>query len=228
LLGVQALEDHRANLAASPVGFLTPERRLLHNQGVEVNPAAEAPARHPVRAVALVITGLVVVTVLAAVALYLWLGTYTPLSAQGSFAPGPGVATPADNSGGSKPAFVPAGERQTFDTAFTLHNTGRFAATVTDLAPGGASAAPRPLRLLVTDSATASADPGHLHAFRQLRLGPGDSAILVVRWQVGCADRGGSADTVGLRYEYLSLFEREQTVTLPFAVTVRCGASQTP
>jgi hypothetical protein len=183
--------------------------------------AGALPARHPYRTLALVAGGLVVVVALAAVALYLWLGTYRPLSVAGSYAPGPGLATPAGASGG-KPAFVPAGERQTFDTAFTLRNTGRFRVTITEVVrrPAGA---PRPLRLLTTDSATASADPGHLHAFQQLRLGPHDSAILVVRWQVGCADGGGVADSVRLRYEYLSLFAREQTLTLPFAVTLRCA-----
>lgn len=188
--------------------------------------AEAAPARHPYRNAALVLAGLVLVTVLAAAALYVWLGRYAPLSAAGSFAPGPGVATPTGNTGG-RPMFVPLGERQTFDTAFTLSNTGRFAVTLTDLASGG-TVAPRPLQLLGTDSATASADPGHLHRFHELRIGPGDSATLVVRWQVGCADGSSSADAVRLRYEYLSLFDRTQTVQLPFAVTVRCGASQTP
>jgi hypothetical protein len=188
--------------------------------------AGALPARHPYRTLALVAAGLLIVVTLAAVALYIWLGTYAPLSASGSYAPGPGLATPAGGSDG-KPAFVPAGERQTFDTAFTLRNTGRFTVTVTDVVRPAATV-PRPLRLLTTDSATASADPGHLHAFQHLRLGPDDSAILVVRWQVGCADDAGVADTVRLRYEYLSLFDREQTVTLPFAVTLRCAASQTP
>jgi hypothetical protein len=183
-------------------------------------------ARHPYRALALVGAGLLIVFALAAVALYIWLGTYAPLSASGSYAPGPGLAKPAGGSNG-KPGFVPAGERQTFDTAFTLRNTGRFTVTVTDVVRRG-SALPRPLRLLTTDSATASADPGHLHAFQHLRLGPDDSAILVVRWRVGCVDGSGIADSVRLRYEYLSLFDRAQTVTLPFAVTLRCAASQTP
>lgn len=188
--------------------------------------AGALPARHPYRTVALVAAGLLTILALSAAALYVWLGRYAPLSASGSYAPGPGLATPAGGSDG-KPAFVPAGERRTFDTAFTLRNTGRFTVTVRDVVRRGA-AVPRPLRLLTTDSATASADPGHLRAFQRLRLGPDDSAILVVRWQVGCADGGGVADSVRLRYEYLSLFAREQTLTLPFAVTLRCAGAQTP
>lgn len=188
--------------------------------------AGAAAARHPYRTAALVAAGLVLLAVLAAAALYLWLGRYAPLRAAGSYAPGPGVVTPAGVSAG-KPAFVPAGERRTFDTAFTLRNTGRFATTVTDLVDRGGTA-PRALRLLATDSTAANADPQQLHAFEPLRLDPGDTAALVVRWQVGCAAGGGSADAVRLRYRYLSLFEREQTVALPFAVTVRCAGSQTP
>jgi hypothetical protein len=195
-------------------------RRARQNEGVDTS-AGALPARHPYRTLALVGAGLLIVVALAGVALYIWLGTYAPLNAAGSYAPGPGLATPAGGSGG-KPAFVPAGERETFDTAFTLRNTGRFTVTVTDVVRPG-TALPHPLRLLTTDSATASADPGHLHPFQHLRLGPGDNAILVVRWQVGCAKGGGAADRVRLRYEYLSLFARDQTVTLPFAVTLQCA-----
>jgi hypothetical protein len=192
-----------------------------------VDTSADArPARHPYRVAILVVIGLVALGVLAAAALYLWLGKYAPLSAEGSFAPGPGLASPAGAPGG-KASFTPRGERETFDTAFTLSNTGRFAVTLASLAQNGGKA-PAPLELLGTDSATASADPGHLHSFSELRIAPGDSAILVVRWKVGCADGTGSAQAVRLRYDYLKLFHRSQTVTLPFAVRVRCGRTPTP
>jgi hypothetical protein len=98
-----------------------------------------------------------------------------------------------------------AGAGRRHYTAFNLHNGGRFAVTVTGLARSGAATA-----LLATDSPTASADPGHLRRFAPLRLDPGDSAILVVHW-------GGAtcAGTVRLRYRYLSIFSRSETVTLP-------------
>jgi hypothetical protein len=185
---------------------------------VDVTTTTEAaPARHPLRAIGLVAGGLVLVVALAAAFLYVWLGAYAPLDAQGSFAPGPGARAPTAAATG-KPAFSPAGTRRTFDTAFTLRNTGRFAVRVTGLEPR-AAAGPKPVRLLVTDSATASADPGHLHPFTSVRLGPGDGAILVVRWNLEC----GSTDAVRLRYAYLSLFDNAQTLTLPFRVTLRCG-----
>jgi hypothetical protein len=157
--------------------------------------------------------GLVLVAAVAAGVLYAWLGAYAPLSARGSFAPGPGVGASTDAAAG-KPAFSPARARRTFDTAFTVRNTGRFTVTVTGLV--GGTTTPRPVRLLLTDSA--SPDPGHLHPFAGVQLGPGDSAILVVRWSLGC----GSADAVRLRYDYLSLFDNAQTLTLPFAVKPRC------
>jgi hypothetical protein len=120
-------------------------------------------------------------------------------------------------------------QRRSFDAAFTLHNDGRFAVSVTGLertTPGhppwlGATA------LLATTSSTASADPSELVAFRGLRLAPGDSAILVVRFGLRCAGAtAGSPDVytsgVRLRYRYLSLFTRTETIRLPFAVTLRC------
>jgi hypothetical protein len=183
---------------------------------VDVSSPGAAPARHPLRAVAVAVGVVVLVAGLAAVALYLWLGAYAPLDARGSFAPGPGTSAPIAGAAG-KPAFAPAGKGRMFDTAFTVRNTGRFTVTVRSLEPL-AGDGPQPVRLLATDSATASADPGHLHRFGDVRLGPGDSAIIVVRWSLGC----GSADAVRLRYEYLSLFDRAQTLTLPFAVTPRC------
>jgi hypothetical protein len=189
---------------------------------VEANTAAAAPARHPYRAAAIALAGVVLIVALAAAALYVWLGSYAPLSAKGSFAPGPGLGTPAGDATG-KPSFEPIARRRTFDTAFTLENTGRFTVTVTDVERREA-AGPKPVRLLVTDSATASAEPGHLHSFRDLRLGPGDTAILVVRWNLDC----GTSDAVSLRYEYLSLFDRAQTLTLPFGVKPRCGAAPKP
>jgi hypothetical protein len=164
----------------------------------------------------------VLVLALAAAALYVWLGAYAPLEARGGFAPGPGAANPAGGVGG-KPAFSTSAARRTLDTAFTVRNTGRFAVTLTGL-ERGATTGPEPVRLLVTDSATASTDPGHVHPFANVRLGPGDSAILVARWSMGC----GSTDGVRLRYEYLSLFDNAQTLALPFAVTRRCGAATKP
>lgn len=195
------------------------------NEAVDTS-AGAMPGRHPYRTAALVAAGLLLVAGAAAAALYFWLRTYAPLSSIGSYAPGPGLAAPANGAGG-KPAYTPRGERQTFDTAFTLSNTGRFAVTLTGLA-GTAGETPRPVGLLATDSATASADPGHLHRFHRLRLGPGDSALLVVRWKVGCAGKSGDADRLPVRYDYLSLFHRTQAVTLPFSVSVRCAASPAP
>jgi hypothetical protein len=158
-----------------------------------------------------------------------WLRTYAPLSAgTGGFAPGPGLGAdvrPVTGSGG-KTVFIPAYRKgRPFDTAFTLHNDGRFAVTVTGLAAKTNAPELRPDSLLTTDSSTASADPAHLQPFRPLRLDPGDSAILVVRWGLDCSPGAKTevfADEVALRYRYLSRFRRTERVRLPFAVTLRC------
>ena len=175
--------------------------------------AGSAPdrRRHPYRAAGLAAGGAVLVLGLAAAVLFLWLRTYAPLDAAGSFAPGPGVKTVV---AGKKPTFVPSGDELV--TAFTLHNRGRFAATIRSLEPSAGA-----VELQTTDSSTASAEPSHLHAFQPIRLDPGDSAILVVRWRFTCPAR--ASDAVRLRYRYLSMFTRTERIRLPFAVSPRCA-----
>jgi hypothetical protein len=195
--------------------------------------------RHPLRTAATVGAGALVVAVIVAAGLYVWLGAYAPLRALGTgYAPGPGIGAdvqPVPGSGG-RPVFFPT-LRRSFDTAFTLHNHGRFAVTVTGLERTTPGASPwlGATDLLATTSSTASADPSELVPFRGLRLAPGDSAIVVVRFGLRCAgSTSGSSDVytsgVRLRYRYLSLFTRTETIRLPFAVTLRCvgGPPATP
>jgi len=198
--------------------------------------------RHPLRTAAGIAAGILVVVAVAAGGLYLWLGSYAPLeSVDSSFAPGPGLGAVVQPVTGSlgRPVFFPAVRRRarTFDTAFTLHNDGHFAVTVTGLVPGGTSAPPAiaPAELLATTSATASADPRRLAPFKRLRLAPGDDALVVVRFRMSCAGATSAtpdvySDRLRLRYRYLSAFTRTQTVRLPFAVTLRCfgGPPATP
>jgi len=164
----------------------------------------------------------------AVAVLYVWLRSYSPLDASGSFAPGPNLAAdvePVAGSGG-RPVLIPAyREGRPFDTAFTLRNTGRFAVDVTGLAAASGIRELHPVGLLATDAPDASADPAQLHPFTRLRLQHGDSAILVVRWQLDCKNSGREVfqTSVPLRYEYLSLFKRTARVALPFAVTLRCS-----
>jgi hypothetical protein len=189
------------------------------------------PERHPLRLAGLVTGGVVLVLAVGAGALVLWLRAYAPLDAgHGRFAPGPGLAAdvePVTGSGG-KPVFIPAYRSGTpFDTALTIRNSGRFAVSVTGLA-GSLGAGPlQPVGILATDSSTASADPAHLHPFTTLRLDPGDTATVVIRWRLDCAHSQveSSQDRVPLRYEYLSIFKRVERVRLPFAVTLRCSSS---
>ena len=205
-------------------------------------PAGEVGRRHPLRVAGAVIGGAVLVAAITALALYFWLASYTPLAALDTgFAPGSGIGAdvqPVAGSGG-KPVYFPAYRRgRSFDAAFTLRNTGRFQVTVTSLVPAPRAAAQpavRPVELLGTASAAASADPGDLIPFQEVKLARGDSAILVVRYRLTCAGATATtpdvySDRVRLRFSYLSLFHRAQTVTLPFAVTLRCvgGPPATP
>ena len=192
--------------------------------------AGPSPKRHPLRTAALVAGAVAAVAALVAAALFVWLRTYTPLDAMRStdFAPGPGLGAyvqPTFGSGG-KPVFIPVYRKnRPFDTAFTLENTGRFAVTVLELPAQAPNAGALTAQaVLASDPATASANPADLHALNRLRLEPHDTAIVDVRWRLDCTKSSGetSADHVRLRYRYLSLFTRTESVELPFAVTLRC------
>jgi len=180
-----------------------------------------------------VVGGAILVVVVAALGLWLWLGSYAPLRALDSgYAPGPGIGAdvqPVSGSGG-RPVFFPALRKtRSFDTAFTLHNGGRFAVTVIGLER--TKPLPTPwlgaTELLATTSSTASADPGELLPFENLRIDPGDDAIVVVRFGLRCKGATSASsdvyvDRLRLRYRYLSMFTRTATIRLPFAVTLRC------
>lgn len=192
--------------------------------------AGTSPERHPLRTAALVAGALAVVVAAAAVVLLVWLQAYSPLSAthSGSFAPGRGLGAdvqPTFGSGG-KPVFIPAYRKgRPFDTAFTLENTGRFAVTVLGLpAPRPSAEGLTAQAVFASDFPTASADPAHLHPWGSLRLEPHDTAIVDVRWRLDCRKNTGeiTSDRIRLRYRYLSMFTRTQSVELPFAVTLRC------
>jgi hypothetical protein len=188
------------------------------------------------RLAATILSATVAVVGVAVLALFLWLRTYEPLAAigiGGSVAPGPGLGAdvePTFGSGG-KTVFIPAYRKgRPFDAAFTIENTGRFAVTLT----GITSTPVGPLyaeRLFATDS-VGSADPAHLHPFRELRLDPKESALIAVRWHLDCSKKGSgtevTTDHVRLRYRYLSMFNRSQSVELPFAVTLRCSGGPPP
>ena len=187
--------------------------------------ASVKPERHPLRLAGIVAAAIVAVLAGAALIVFLWLRTYAPLGAVGPGTPGTGLSAdvePVTGSGG-KPVFVPAyTPGRSFDTAFTLHNTGHFAVTVLGLgAPN--EAGPQPAALLATDS---SANTEHARPFERLRLNPDDTAAVVVRWRLVCAKGDGEtySDVVPLRYRYLSMFTRTERIRLPFAVTLRCSA----
>jgi hypothetical protein len=194
-----------------------------------VTTVSASPERHPLRLAGLVTGGVVLVLAGAALILFVWLRSYTPLDAltgSGTYAPGSGLAAyvePVTGSGG-KPVFIPAYRPQRpFDTAFTLHNSGRFAVTVLGLGAEAQGGAPEAETLFATSSPTA--DPERVHAFEQFRLDRSDTATLVVRWRLDCTGTKAEsyADSLLLRYRYLSMFTRTERIPLPFAVTLRCA-----
>jgi hypothetical protein len=192
--------------------------------------AEPVPQRHPLRLAGLATAGAILVLAVAAAILYLWLRTYAPLKAvdSGRFAPGPGLSAdiePVTGSGG-RPVFIPAYRTgRPFDTAFTLHNNGRFAVEVTGLGRERGVPELKAAALFATSSSTPNADPGHLQPFGRLRLDRGDTAVVVVRWRLNC--NGSKAEffaaSLALRYTYLTMFTRTERIALPFAVTLRCS-----
>jgi hypothetical protein len=205
----------------------------VENARVEAFNRVAPRAAYALKFASLVLAALLVVTLVAVAAVVLWLRTYTPLdSVGGSFAPGPGVGAviePALGSGG-KTVFFPAYRKnQPFVASFTLHNSGHFTVTVEGLSTPSPESPPwiGPQSLLTTDSVSTNAPVSHTSAFQPISLSPGDTAVLVVRFRLVCPNRQGRvpsvfADSVRLRYRYLRWFERTQSVTLPFAVTLRC------
>ena len=160
------------------------------------------------RQTAIAISATVAIAAAAVLVVFLWLRTYAPLQAVRPYAPGGGLGAdiePTFGSGG-KTVYIPVYQGpRTFATTVTLHNAGRFAVTLTGIERGSGS-----LR--------AQTDVRHL------RLDPSDSASVTVAWTLDCSNRHDevSADTVNLRFRYLSLFRKTETVELPFAVTLRC------
>jgi hypothetical protein len=161
------------------------------------------------RLVAAVVSVTAVVAAAVALGLFLWLRTYAPLEASKPVTPGPGLGAdvePTFGSGG-KTVLIPAYRKgRPFDTTFTLRNSGRFAVTLLGVGGGDGPLAP------------SLGSP-------QLRLDPDDTALVTIRWALDCSHAPDqvSSDHVPLRYRYLSIFRRTESVALPFAVTLRCS-----
>lgn len=190
---------------------------------------------------AVFLVALLVVATAAVATVVLWLRTYTPLDATaGDVAPGPGlgaVIQPAIGSGGKEVFFPAYRQGKTFVASFTLSNGGHFAVTVEGLVPAAPEPPPwiGPVELLTTESVSSGAPVAHTRPFKPLRLAAGDSAVVVARFQPLCPSGRRNvpsvyADSMRLRYHYARWFERTQTVSLPFAVTLRCvgGPLATP
>ena len=190
------------------------------------------PAR-VLRFAGVLVAAVLVVVAVALAALYLWLRTYAPLQAVDfGFAPGPGIgaAIQAAVGSGGKEVFFPVYRKgRPFDAGVTLHNAGHFSVTVTGLVPETPQQPPwvGPVAVRGASTVSTTAGVGRTHLFRPLLLTAGDTAALVVRFETACPSSRGRIDPVytdriQLRYSYLHIFHKTQTVELPFAVTLRC------
>lgn len=166
---------------------------------------------------AVTVVSIAVLAVAATVlGLFLWLRTYAPLIGMRPIEPGASLAADVEPTYGSegKAVYVPVYRRGgVFSATFTLENTGRFAVTVLGTDPERPGAL-TPVGLALGPGAFAG----------NLKLDPHDSAAVSVRWRLDCAHAPAevAAERIRLRYRYLSIFTRTQTVELPFAVTLRC------
>ena len=154
------------------------------------------------RTAAAIATGIVVIAAVAAVCVFVWLGAYAPLEGLDSgFAPGPGIGAAVQPVTGSLGRPV----------YFPTLRRGRSFDTAVTLHNKG--------RFTVTVSGLDEPPPGATPWI-------GATALLATT----SATPDVYADRVRLRYSYLSLFTRTQTVRLPFAVTLRCvgGPPATP
>ena len=168
------------------------------------------------RIVAVALGAVAAVAALTALGLFLWLRSYAPLGAlteRGTYAPGAGLGAdvePTLGSGG-KTVYIPVYRTpRRFETKVTLHNGGHFPVTIKGLSTraGGALSA---------------------QSVTPIRLDSNEDAAVTVVWRLDCTDgnaRGEIAsDQIRLRYRYLSMFSRTQTVALPYAVNLRCSGA---
>jgi hypothetical protein len=166
-----------------------------------------------VRQLTVALSAVAVAIVLALLGVFLWLRGYQPLAASRPIRPGPGLGAdvePTFGSGG-KTVYIPVYRPgRVFTTTFTLRNSGRFAVDLDGVDPGGGPLVPT--------------------GVPTLRLDPHDTAIVTVDWRLACpASRPAvTTDHVRIRYRYLSVFTRTQSVELPFAVTLRCHGGPPP
>jgi hypothetical protein len=196
---------------------------------------------------AVVWSAIAVVALLALlVAALLWLRAYAPLAAwdegafNGGYGPGPGIVRivdPATGSGGKTVYFADPGLHGSASAGFDIHNAGRFAVRLDGVVVGspprgGPSMAITGASLLRNPRVMS---PTETRPFSPVTLEPDGYVHLVLRYATACSPdslrlRGGNSslaaiDTVTLRYTYLHVFHRTQTVEAPYAMTLQCGGT---
>jgi hypothetical protein len=188
--------------------------------------------------------GVVALLVALLLAAFLWLRGYAPLTGfedgafNGAYGPGPGIARivdPADGSGGRTVFFAEPGLRGTAAAGFDLWNFGRFAVRLDGVVmhsrPPSAPSMAITGAALLRDPRVVS--PNATRQFSPVTIQPDGYVHLELRYATACSpsslrQRGHNStdvaiDSVTLRYSYLRVFHRTQTVEAPYAVTLQCG-----
>jgi hypothetical protein len=195
------------------------------------------PSRHRLRRTPLVVVaGTLALAVGAALAGYLWLRSYDPLTWAGGTSGGPkgSLDHVIVNDGVHDTVYyVSAEEPGTFSVGFDLTNSGRLPVEVQRLALEGQGLVG--LRMGRSDTWADSSREGLDHAivpFEPVTIESGEGRYLVLEFRLTprntCGPNYGPGtgrlfSDVSLRYSYLGGFEKTATVQPPFAVVLTCG-----
>ena len=205
-------------------------------QGELVGAARPHPYRFR-RTILLAVAGTLVLAIgAAALAGYLWLRSYDPLTWAGGTAgmPAGSLEYVAVNDGVHDTVYyVSAKEPGTFAVGFDVTNAGRLPVEVEGLALEGQGLVGLHLGRSGTwaDSSRAGLDHA-IVPFEPVTIDPGQGRYLVLRFRLTEETACGpmyapgtsrSFSDVSLRYRYLGGFEKTATVPPPFTVVLTCG-----
>ena len=198
---------------------------------------AAPPKRHRLRRTTLVVLAGTLVLAIGAAALagYLWLRSYDPLTWwDGTFGmPTGSLEYVIVEDGVHDPVFyVSAEEPGTFSVGFDVTNTGRLPVEVQGLALGGELSGLRMGRAGTWVDSSREGFDRAIVPFEPVTIDPGDGRYLVLQFRIteetacGPMYAPGTArgfSDVSLRYRYVGGFEKTATVQPPFTVVLTCG-----
>jgi hypothetical protein len=168
---------------------------------------------------------------------FVWAKSYSPLTVNGgTFAPDldhlASVLNPSAEFDAKPVVYPRAARKSSFRVGFDVYNAGRFSIEIVGLVPpyprSRLVSAVEPVGLRLQRKANVySTDTRWTKPFRPVRVPSHESRFLVVEYRSRCRDDlgpGSELDTGGLelRYRYLRVFERTQTIETPYVIRMRC------